>query len=146
MLAFISSFRFPLLCLLLLGLTVPAALATLPSPPPPQTTLEESSPTPPPPTPERIQRGRVLFSKHCSSCHGPSGAGDGSAAHDLDPKPSDLRDPDIAKKSDVKLYRQISRGRAPMPSFARLLNDDDRWTLAVFVKTLAKQPASETSR
>jgi mono/diheme cytochrome c family protein len=144
--ALISSFRSPLLRLLLLGVMLPAALATLPAPPPPQNALEESSPTPPPSTPERIQRGRVLFSRHCVSCHGPTGAGDGSAAHDLDPKPSDLRDPAIANKSDVKLFRQITRGRAPMPSFGRLLNDDDRWTLAAFVKTLAKQAASETSR
>ena len=96
----------------------------------------ETASTPPAATPERVQRGRVLFAKHCASCHGPNGAGDGKAAHDLDPQPTNLRDPDVAGKSGTKLYRQITRGRAPMPSFARLLNDDDRWTLVVFVKTL----------
>ncbi len=94
--------------------------------------------TPPPASPERLQQGRVLYSKHCASCHGPTGAGDGSAGHDLDPPPADLRDPDVAGKPDVKLFRQITRGRAPMPSFGRLLNDEDRWTLTVYVKTLGK--------
>jgi len=98
----------------------------------------ESASMPPAVSPERLQRGRVLYSKHCASCHGPSGAGDGAAGHDLDPQPTDLRDPEVTGKADVKLFRQITRGKAPMPSFGRLMNDDERWTVAAYVKTLGK--------
>ena len=129
-----SNFRLGLTCLAAL---IPAVIA-FPYSPPDLVTLENSAPAPPPPTPERIERGRVLYGKHCASCHGPSGAGDGKAGHDLDPHPTDLRDPDVAGKSEMKLYRQITRGRAPMPSFGRLMNDDDRWTVVVYVKTLGK--------
>ena len=91
--------------------------------------------SPPPANPERVQRGKGLYMKHCASCHGATGAGDGAAGHDLDPKPSDLRD---VGKSDIRLFRQITRGRAPMPSFGRLLSDDDRWAVVGYVKTLDK--------
>ncbi|HEY2589067.1 MAG TPA: cytochrome c [Tepidisphaeraceae bacterium] len=94
--------------------------------PPPRSTMAAAS-----------DRGRVLYAKHCAECHGPNGQGDGSAGRDLDPLPSNLHDPAIAKEPDAKLFRQITRGRKPMPSFGRLLNDDDRWTLVAFVKSLA---------
>jgi mono/diheme cytochrome c family protein len=128
--------RFSLTGAALPAIILPAALATaLPS----RYTAPAGSASPPPaPTPERLERGRILFAKHCASCHGPTGAGDGTAAHDLDPQPTNLRDPDIADKPNTKLFRQITRGRAPMPSFGRLLNDDDCWTLVTFVKTLSK--------
>lgn len=82
------------------------------------------------------ERGRSLYARHCASCHGPTGRGDGEAGRDLDPQPSNLHDPEIAAAPDTKLFRQITRGRRPMPSFGRLLNDDDRWALVAFVKSL----------
>lgn len=92
------------------------------------------------------ERGRALYAKHCAECHGPNGQGDGTAGRDLDPLPSNLHDPRIAKEPDVKLFRQITRGRKPMPSFGRLLNDEDRWTLVAFVKTLAASDGGRASR
>jgi mono/diheme cytochrome c family protein len=86
---------------------------------------------------ERLARGGTLYSKHCAACHGPTGAGDGEAGRDLDPRPSNLCDSDVVSGSDAKLFRQITRGRRPMPAFARLLNEDDRWILVGYVKSLA---------
>ena len=99
---------------------------------------EAPSAAPPPASPEQVQRGRGLYMKHCASCHGRTGAGDGSAGSDLDPRPSDLREAEVAGKSEQRLFRQITRGRAPMPSFGKLMNDDDRWAVVGYVKTLGK--------
>lgn len=110
---------------------IPAALL------PERAARAAASQAPPQPASARHERGRALFAKHCASCHGPDGQGDGSAGRDLDPPPGNLRDPEIAQRSDAKLFRQITRGRRPMPSFGRLLNEDDRWTLVAFVKSLA---------
>jgi high-affinity iron transporter len=84
-----------------------------------------------------VARGRALYAKHCLACHGPSGHGDGSAGRDLDPQPSDLSQPDVLDKTDAQLFRQITRGRRPMPSFQKLA-DDDRWQIVHYVRALAE--------
>lgn len=83
-----------------------------------------------------LARGRALYAKHCLACHGPSGQGDGSAGRDLDPQPSDLSQPEVTEKTDAQLFRQITRGRRPMPSFQKL-PDDDRWQIVHYVRALA---------
>jgi len=87
-------------------------------------------------TNEQLRRGQALFARNCASCHGPTGAGDGSAGRDLDPRPSDLRGPGIAGKSEEQIFRKITRGRQPMPAFGKLLDESDRRTLAGYVKHL----------
>ena len=39
---------------------------------------------------ELLERGRIIYSEQCASCHGQEGKGDGSAARFLDPKPRDF--------------------------------------------------------
>ena len=92
------------------------------------------------------ERGRGLYAKHCASCHGPSGRGDGQAGRDLDPQPSDLRDPDVADSSPTKLFRQITRGRRPMPAFGRLMNEDERWAVVAFVKSMGQSDGRRKGR
>lgn len=83
-----------------------------------------------------IASGRILYAKHCLACHGPSGRGDGAAGRDLDPAPSDLSQPEVIDKSDTQLFRQITRGRRPMPSFQKL-PPEDRWKIIRYVRALA---------
>jgi mono/diheme cytochrome c family protein len=40
--------------------------------------------------PPRAVSGKILYERHCASCHGPEGRGDGPAAEALAPRPSDL--------------------------------------------------------
>ncbi len=39
-------------------------------------------------TPDIIRAGLSLYTKHCTSCHGASGMGDGEAGRDLSPSPA----------------------------------------------------------
>lgn len=91
------------------------------------------------------ERGRRLYAKHCASCHGPTGRGDGQAGRDLDPQPSDLHDSDVADSSPARLFRQITRGRRPMPAFGRLMKEDERWAVVAFVKSLSGPDAGRKS-
>lgn len=89
-------------------------------------------------------RGRALYAQHCASCHGPSGRGDGTAGHDLDPQPSDLSE--TVGKTDAQLFRKITRGRRPMPSFKKFLADEDRWHVINFLRELTRHDAEGSAR
>lgn len=93
-----------------------------------------------------VRQGAALYNKHCASCHGAKGKGDGKAACDLDPRPSDLTDGTIAGMSDAKLFRKITNGRKPMPSFSKLMSDQERWHVVNFVRTLASPAHSGEKR
>ena len=94
-----------------------------------------------PATADSIARGRAVYGKHCASCHGPAGRGDGKAAIDLDPAPTDLSDPKVAHKADGELFRQITRGKRPMPGFRRTLEEEDRWHVVNFIRTFSSSQA-----
>jgi mono/diheme cytochrome c family protein len=85
--------------------------------------------------PAETERGRKLFVKHCSICHGQEGAGDGSAAYLLHPKPRDFRrgefrliTTDNSVPTDDDLFRVITNGMpgSAMPPWDRLAEADRR--------------------
>lgn len=41
-------------------------------------------------TPETLTAGKELYQQNCVVCHGETGEGDGEAANDLEPRPSDI--------------------------------------------------------
>lgn len=86
-----------------------------------------------------LSRGAALYQAQCMSCHGTAGAGDGPLASQLEPKPIAFTDRERAgSRSLMALYQVISQGVADtsMPAFASL-SEDDRWSLAFYVGTLA---------
>jgi len=91
-------------------------------------------------------RGGTLYERHCASCHGSKGKGDGKAACDLDPSPSDLTDADVAHLTDTQLFRKITNGRRPMPAFKKLMSDQERWEVVRFVRSLASHHGSGEKR
>jgi len=86
-----------------------------------------------------LARGQQLYAQTCSGCHGATGAGDGPAAANLDPKPIAFADATRARQRSVfGLYQVIGQGvdGTPMASFA-YLPSDDRWALAFYVGRFA---------
>ena len=77
---------------------------------------------------------------------GPAGHGDGTAAKDLNPKPRDLSVPAIASQSDGALFWKITEGKKPMPSFEKLISEDERWEAINFVRTFGPPPAATTQK
>jgi mono/diheme cytochrome c family protein len=97
---------------------------------------------------DSIERGRGLFLQmRCWNCHGISGEGNGPAARsvrDDDGKP--LEPTNLTRAWDLKvgttperIYLIFSTGLngTPMPSFAPLLTDEQRWDLANYVYALS---------
>jgi mono/diheme cytochrome c family protein len=80
--------------------------------------------------------GHNLYAKHCSSCHGDSGKGDGPSGLAMSQKPADLRSDAIRKMSDDDLFSRISEGKEMMPGFAKKLSDDERRALVRYVRQL----------
>ena len=96
-------------------------------------------------TPEALRKGRALFQRHCTVCHGAKGKGDGPAGAEA----RDLTDPAVQRRlTDGEIFWKVSTGRKKddemaMPAFARQISADDRWKLVRFVRTLEMEtPAS----
>ena len=86
-----------------------------------------------------IAAGKKVYVAQCLSCHGEAGKGDGPAAKDLNPKPRNLSDPKIQEQSDGSIFWKLTEGKAPMPTFSKLLSEDERWQVINYVRTLKKK-------
>ena len=81
--------------------------------------------------------GRALYSKHCKSCHGKEGYGDGPKAAELKGDLGDFSSAEFQKQTDGELFYKTSFGRDDMPEFTKKLADDeDRWLVVNYMRTL----------
>lgn len=86
-----------------------------------------------------IAEGKELYATHCKSCHGTKGMGDGSKAAQLKTEPGDFSKADFQSQSDGSIFYKTTEGRDDMPSFKKKISDeDDRWNLVNFIRTLKK--------
>ncbi|MBI2283373.1 MAG: c-type cytochrome [Bacteroidetes bacterium] len=86
-----------------------------------------------------VSAGKTLWGKHCASCHGKTGLGDGSKAAQLKTQPEDLSKASFHTQSDGAIFFKISEGREDMPSFKKKLPDtEDIWNLVNYMRTLKK--------
>lgn len=84
-----------------------------------------------------------LFAEKCAACHGASGHGNGPAASELNPPPTNFHDIERARQRSLYgLYSVISQGIAGtgMTSF-QTLSDDDRWALSFYLAGLRDEPS-----
>jgi len=88
---------------------------------------------------EAIKTGKELWNKHCSSCHGKTGLGDGSKAAQLKTTMEDMTASVVQGQSDGALFYKISEGRDEMPSFKKKIPEtEDLWSIVNYVRTLKK--------
>jgi mono/diheme cytochrome c family protein len=95
------------------------------------------------PSKDAVKRGRALFLKHCSTCHGQGGRGDGPAAAFGMVTPRDLTSPTVqARMSDGDMFWKISKGRKVgsdvlMPAGEeKIPGEEERWKVLLFVRSL----------
>lgn len=81
-------------------------------------------------------KGKVLFEKNCSLCHGNAGKGDGIGGINLKPRPKDLTSEIVQSQSDGAIYWKITTGNAPMASYRETLKDAERWQLVIYIRKL----------
>lgn len=93
------------------------------------------------------EKGRIIYQRSCSLCHGIEGKGDGPAGWFIgrysSPRPRDLTGESFKLRStasgelptDQDLFRTISRGiPGVMPPFSGL-TEDERWAVIAYVKS-----------
>ncbi len=84
-----------------------------------------------------LKIGRLLYSKHCKSCHGSKGKGDGSKAPQLETFPGDFTSAEFKNYTDGELYYMTYVGRDEMKPFDKKIRDEeDQWAVIMYIKTL----------
>jgi len=87
------------------------------------------------------QEGERIYAKHCGSCHGEAGLGDGPTARLAGLKPANLPVA-VREKSRAEILATISKGRQAMPAFGRILTDAEREAVYQYLRTLPEKRAA----
>lgn len=81
--------------------------------------------------------GKSLYDKHCKSCHGKEGYGDGPKANEMKGDLGDFSSAEFQSQTDGVLFYKTSFGKDDMPEFTKKLPDDeDRWLVVNYMRTL----------
>lgn len=84
-----------------------------------------------------VNVGKMLYTKHCKSCHGGTGLGDGPKASSMKTKINLFKDAKFQAQTDGEIYYQTFVGRDEMTPFDKKITDEeDRWAVVNFVRTL----------
>jgi mono/diheme cytochrome c family protein len=79
-------------------------------------------------------RGKKIFGKYCSGCHGAQGQGDGYPL--LGPSPANLLSPSTKGKSNDELLRTMHEGKPNMPAWNYRLSPKDSTDVLAYVRIL----------
>ncbi len=86
---------------------------------------------------ELTKIGKMLYNKHCKSCHGNEGLGDGPKAKQLNTFPGDFSSDEFQAGSDGELYYKSIIGRDEMPNYEKkITEDEDRWAIINYIRTM----------
>ncbi len=81
-----------------------------------------------------LKIGKTLYDKHCASCHGKKGLGDGVKAKKLETEMPDISTKTYKAQSDGVKYYQSFIGRDEMPNFEKKIPDEeDRWFIVNYM-------------
>ncbi|MCG8581479.1 MAG: cytochrome c [Bacteroidales bacterium] len=80
------------------------------------------------------------FNRHCVSCHGKKGKGDGVMAKNMKTAPGDLSADYMKQYNDGELYYLSFVGIADRPDFMKLIpSEETKWAVVNYVKSLREQ-------
>ena len=83
--------------------------------------------------------GKSLYNKHCKSCHGKEGYGDGPKADEQEGDLGDFSTAEFQAQTDGELFYKTTFGRNDMPKFQKKISGDkDRWLIVNYIRTLAE--------
>lgn len=83
----------------------------------------------------QISKGELIYQKHCLSCHGNTGKGDGPNSKSLSPKPTNLVK--IAgRMPDIHFFIQIDAGPGEMPAWRDMLGPEELQALTDYLQSL----------
>jgi mono/diheme cytochrome c family protein len=88
---------------------------------------------------EGLEIGEELYMKHCKSCHGKEGYGDGSKAKDLDGDLGDFSSEEFQAQKDGVLFYKSYIGKGDMPNFEKKITDqEEMWYVINYLRSLGE--------
>ena len=88
-------------------------------------------------TGEASESAKTLFTQQCSTCHGTSGKGDGPAGQYLGKPLPDFTSAVFQAQTTGEIFWKVTNGKAPMPTFADILSDEQRWLVVEYIRTFS---------
>jgi mono/diheme cytochrome c family protein len=85
-----------------------------------------------------IKAGMDLYIKHCASCHGRSGLGDGVKARTLKDYAGDFSGSYYQDQTDGEHFYKTKYGRGEMPKYEGKISDEDIWNIVNYMRTFKK--------
>ncbi len=91
--------------------------------------------------PSDVTRGKAVYERHCQSCHGVAGWGDGPDAQALKVAPANFHRFSSFLKSDEELLRTIEHGVvfSPMHSWRGQLTDGEMRDVVAYIRLLSQK-------
>ena len=89
-------------------------------------------------TKENLAIGKALYIKHCKSCHGKTGIGDGPKAEDFDSDIGDFSSKEFHDQTEGTIFYKSYIGQYDMPNYEKKIPDpEDMWLIVNYMRTLA---------
>ena len=79
-----------------------------------------------------IAIGKSMYAKHCKSCHGKEGYGDGPKANEMNGDLGDFSSKLFHEQTDGTIFYKTTFGRDDMPEYTKKLPDDEEKFLTGF--------------
>lgn len=92
-----------------------------------------------------VERGELVYTDYCLSCHGPELRGDGPLAESMDPPPADFAAPHTYVHPDQDMIYWIRNGKqgSAMPGFGDQLSDQEMIDVLAYIKNRQKDLGGE---
>ena len=94
---------------------------------------------------ENLERGKVLFSRFCSHCHGDTGDGKGvlfTSGRFLLP-PGDLTAEKAVMRPDGEIFHIVTVGYGGMAAHGSQIPSEERWKIILYVRNVLQSPATQ---
>lgn len=90
---------------------------------------------------DSVKLGREFYMQKCADCHGKEGKGNGYIGQSLKREGKSLQPTNLTSKmvqanSDGELFWKITNGRSPMPAHRVRFEDEQRWQIVSFLRSL----------
>lgn len=84
-----------------------------------------------------VKVGKTIYAKHCRSCHGNKGLGDGPKAKKMKSFLEKFNSKAFQANTDGELFYKSIIGRDEMPNYEKKIPDvEDQWAVVMYIKTL----------
>ncbi|MEX0986755.1 MAG: c-type cytochrome [Bacteroidales bacterium] len=87
---------------------------------------------------DAVKMGGMLYKRHCASCHGREGLGDGPKARGLKTFSGDFSGDFYQNQTDGEHFYKTLKGRDEMPGYENKVPEEDIWAMVSYMRTFKK--------